>query len=161
MSLTEAERRTLRTIADYQFGRSAGAALFPSDEAPEITRSTAGRPRQVRDDTGRLVTLGRDGRFTLGYAGGRRLDAELDPPAYRVAVGDESIPFVRDGQNAFAKFVKTVDPAVRSVDEVLVVHHETGDLLGVGRAELPAKAMRDFDRGMAVAVREGANEWAE
>jgi len=92
----------LRTVADYQFGRGAGRALFPPDEDLEVRRSTGGRPRQVHADEGRLVSYGTDGRFTLGVAGGRRLAAALDPPAYRVAVGDESEPFVREGANAFA-----------------------------------------------------------
>jgi uncharacterized protein with predicted RNA binding PUA domain len=108
----------------------------------------------VLADGDRLVSYGTDGRFTLGVAGGRRLHAALDPPAYRVVVGDESEPFVRDGANAFAKFVTDVDPSIRPGDEVLVVH-ERGDLLAVGRAELPGPAMRDFGTGMAVKTREG------
>jgi uncharacterized protein with predicted RNA binding PUA domain len=147
----------LRTVADYQFGRGAGAALFPADEAFEIERSTSGRPRQVIADEGRLVTYTTDGRFTLGLAGGARLRAALDPPANRVVVGDESEPFVRDGKNAFAKFVAEVDPAIRPGDEVTVVHRD-GGLLAVGRAELSADAMLDFETGMAVKVRAGAGE---
>ena len=69
-------------------------------------------------------------------------------------VGDDSEPFVRDGRNVFAKFVRTVDPAVRPGDEVLVEHHD-GALLAVGRAELSAAAMGDFGTGVAVSVREG------
>jgi uncharacterized protein with predicted RNA binding PUA domain len=72
-----------------------------------------------------------------------------------VVVGEESDPFVRDGKNAFAKFVREVDPAIRPGDEVVVVT-EADTLLGVGRAELWAEAMRDFDTGMAVKVRAGA-----
>ncbi len=147
----------MRTIADYQFGAGAGAALFPPDERAAITikRTTSGRPQQVHADDGRIVSFGTDGRFTLGLEGGRRLAAALDPPAYRVVVDDESEPFVRDGKNVFAKFVRGVDPAVRPGDEVLVVH-ERGDLLAVGRAELDAGAIEDFETGMAVSVREAA-----
>jgi uncharacterized protein with predicted RNA binding PUA domain len=144
----------LRTVADYQFGRGAGAALFPADEGFEIERSTSGRPRQVKADGERLVTYTVEGRFTLGVAGGRRLLDALAHPANRVVVGDESEPFVRDGKNTFAKFVADVDPAVRPGDEVAVVH-EDGHLLAVGRAELSADAMLDFQTGMAVKVREG------
>ncbi|MFW5978248.1 MAG: PUA domain-containing protein, partial [Halohasta sp.] len=68
-----------------------------------------------------------------------------------------SEPFVCEGDNAFAKFVGAVDPAVRPGDEVLVVH-ERGDLLAVGRAELSADGMADFDTGMAVKVREGVDD---
>ncbi|PSQ17242.1 pseudouridine synthase [Halobacteriales archaeon QS_7_69_60] len=142
----------LKTVADYQFGAGAGAALF--EGSVSIRRTSSGRPQQVHADGRRVVSYGTDGRFTLGAAGGRRLQAALDPPAYRVVVGDDSEPFVRDGKNVFAKFVRDVDPTVRPGDEVLVEHYD-GDLLAVGRAELSAAAMADFGTGMAVSVREG------
>ena len=142
----------LRTVADYQFGAGAGAALFP-DDSVTVHRSSSGRPRQVVADDERLVSYRTDGRFTLGVAGGRRLRASLGD-AYSVVVGDESAPFVRDGKNVFAKFVSRVDPSVRPKDEVSVVH-EDGTLLAVGRAELSADGMADFDAGMAVKVRSG------
>jgi uncharacterized protein with predicted RNA binding PUA domain len=151
------EAPRLRTVADYQFGGGAGAALFPPDADREVTRSASDRVTQVHADDGRLVTRGTDGRFTLGLAGGRRLADALAPPHNRVVVGDETEPYVRDGKNAFAKFVQDVDSQVRPGDEVLVVHHE-GRLLAVGRAELPAAGMADFDSGMAVTVREGAGD---
>ncbi|GAD51714.1 archaeosine tRNA-ribosyltransferase PUA domain [Halarchaeum acidiphilum MH1-52-1] len=154
--MEDAERRTLRTIADYQFRAGAGAALFPDDETYDVDRSKSGRPRQVSTrDGARLVSLGTDGRFTLGLAGGGRLHAALAAPACRVVVGDESEPFVRDGKNVFAKFVTDVDPEGRAGDEVVVVH-EDGHVIAVGRLELDAEAVRDFDTGMAVKIREGA-----
>ncbi|WP_332898404.1 PUA domain-containing protein [Haladaptatus sp. CMSO5] len=149
------ERADLRTIADYQFGAGAGEGLFAGDIA--IERSSNGRPQQIRVDGERIVSFGLDGRFTLGVRGGRRLRDALPAPQARVIVGDESEPFVRDGKNVFAKFVSDVDPEIRPGDEVLVVH-ETGSLLAVGRAELSAAAMRDFETGMAVKVRHGASE---
>ncbi len=148
---------TLRTIADYQFGAGTGPVFFPADEDLQVERSRSGRPRQVIADGGRIVTYTTSGRFTLGAEGGRRLRTALSAPGYRVVVGEESEPFVRDGKNAFAKFVRGVDPVVRRGDEVLVVTADD-DLLGVGRAELGADAMEDFDRGMAVEIREGVPE---
>ncbi|WP_265110281.1 PUA domain-containing protein [Halosolutus halophilus] len=145
----------LRTIADYQFGAGAGAALFPPEESVTIKRTSSGRPQQVHGEDGRIVSFGIDGRFTLGLDGGRRLDAALEEPAYRVVVDDESEPFVRDEKNVFAKFVVDVGPEIRPGDEVLVTH-ERGEVLAVGRAELDAAAIADFDTGMAVTVREGA-----
>jgi uncharacterized protein with predicted RNA binding PUA domain len=145
----------LRVAADYQFGRGVGETLFPPGADLTIEYTTGGRPRQVHAAAGRLVTYAVDGRFTLGIEGGRRLLAARGAPANRVTVGEESDPFVRDGKNAFAKFVRRVDPAVRPGDEVVVVTEED-TLLGVGRAELWAAAMNDFDSGMAVKVRAGA-----
>jgi len=160
----------LRSIADYQFGGGAGRALFPPGVSPTVHRSESGRPRQViadgdiaADGTGgsdgepdRIVSLGRDGRLTLGLAGGARLLDAFDPPRCRVVVGEESVPFVRDGKNAFAKFVTEADPDLRPGDEVAVTHD--GELLGVGRVELPAAGMQDFDRGMAVKIRNGVED---
>lgn len=148
------ETGTLRVVADYQFGTGAGEALFPSEDCLEVVRSASDRIRQVRTETDHVVSFTTHGRFTLGIEGGRRLMNALDAPRGRVVVGDDSEPFVRDGRNVFAKFVREVDPEVRPGDEVAVVHHE-GALLGVGRAELSARAMADFDRGMAVKIREG------
>ena len=154
--MSDSELRGLRRGADYQFGHGAGAALFPAPSAVEVTHTSSGRPRQVHADDGRIATYATDGRFVLGLAGGRRLQESFDAPAHRVVVGDESEPFVREGRNAFAKFVQRADPDIRPGDETLVVH-ESGDLLAVGRAELPGEGMADFDTGMAVKVRQGAD----
>lgn len=148
------ELEDLQTIADYQFGESAGAAVFPSIDSIEIKRSRSGRPRQIHAADGRLVSLTTLGRYTLGIEGGKRLHEALDFPSYRVQMGEESEPYIRSGKNAFAKFVTGVDPQIRRGDEVLVVTG-TDDLLGVGRAELNANGMRDFSTGMAVQIRHG------
>ena len=150
-----ADRAALRTLAEYEFGRGAGDALFPPGDDLTVDRTVSGRPQQVHAPAGRLVSFGTDGRFTLGLVGGRRLATALSHPADRVVVDDASEPFVRDGKNVFAKFVCEVDDAIRPGDEVLVVH-ERGELLAVGRADLGSDAIRDFETGMAVRVREGA-----
>jgi len=149
------ERETLRRVADYQFGAGAGRALFPPDGSLSVSHTSSGRPRQVKSGEERLATYGTDGRFTLGVAGGRRLAGAFDRPRLRVVVGSESEPYVREGRNAFAKFVQEADPGIRPGDEVMVEHVE-GDLLAVGRARLSGAGMSDFETGVAVAVRHGA-----
>lgn len=156
LPMDDADRRLLTRVADYQFGAGAGTVLFPPEEALEVTHTGSGRPRQVRGPAGRLATYGTVGRLTLGVAGGARLHEGLPAGAYRVVVGDESEPFVRDGRNVFAKFVSAADEAVRPRDDVLVVH-EGGDLLAVGRATLSGAGMADFETGMAVRVRDGVD----
>ncbi len=143
----------LRVVADYQFGGGAGAALFPPEESLSIERSRSGRPRQIKAGPDRIVSVVSHGRFTLGIEGGRRLHRTL-PESYHVTVNAESEPYVREGRNAFAKFVRGVDPAVRPDDEVRVTG-EGGALLAVGRAALSATAARDFETGVAVSVRDG------
>ncbi|WP_459192599.1 PUA domain-containing protein [Halosimplex sp. J119] len=152
--MDERDRAMLTRVADYQWGSGAGEALFDGD--PEVTHTSSGRPRQVIGEDGRLVTYATDGRFTLGVDGGRRLYDSLPDGSYQVVVGDESEPFVRDGRNAFAKFVSEADDAIRPGDEV-VLTHERGEVLAVGRAELSGEGMLDFETGMAVFVRDGAD----
>jgi uncharacterized protein with predicted RNA binding PUA domain len=144
----------LRTVADYQFGAGAGRVLFPEETELSLTRTNSGRPRQIHVPDGRLATYGTDGRFRLGVAGGHRLHESHD--GYRVVVGEESVPYVREERNAFAKFVTAADSAIRPRDEVLVTHD--GELLAVGRAELAGAGMHDFETGVAVSVREGVDE---
>ncbi len=143
----------LRTVAQYQFGTEAGEALFPSDDDIEFTRTSSGRPRQIRAENGRIATYERDGRFRLGIEGGKRLHAALSDGAYTVAVGDESEPYVLEGRNAFARFVVRADERIRPHDEVMVTHDD-GRLLAVGRAELSGEGMLAFDTGMAVSIRD-------
>jgi uncharacterized protein with predicted RNA binding PUA domain len=151
------ESARLRTVADYQFGAGAGRALFPGEESFAVRRSRTGRPQQVFADGDRLVSYGIDGRFTLGLAGGERLRAALASPQVRVVVGEESDPFVREGKNAFAKFVRETDTAIRPGDAVCIVGPDD-ELFGVGRAALSADAMADFSTGVAVETREGAEK---
>lgn len=154
--MSDSEYRRLCLAADYQFGKGAGAALFPDPSLIEVTHTSSGRPRQIHAGDGRIGTYATDGRFVIGLAGGRRLCSAFEPPRHRIVVGDESEPFVREGRNVFAKFVQRADPQLRPGDEVAVVH-EDGDLLAVGRAELPGRGITDFETGMAVHVRDGAD----
>ncbi|MDD1653860.1 MAG: pseudouridine synthase [Methanomicrobiales archaeon] len=144
-----------RTIADFQFGRGAGAALFP--EGCEFTLSRTGRLRQVLFRGERLATLrAQDGRFTLSFAGALRLQAILPAPAARVTVATDVASFPSAGKNVFAKHVVAADPAIHAGDEVLVV--DDGDrLLATGTAVLSGTEMLAFNYGGAVSVRQGVS----
>lgn len=142
----------LRTVANYQFGKDAGRQLLPTEGGLSMTRTSSGRPRQIRIDGERVATYETDGRLRLSMDGGRRLQA-AEGVGYSVIVGSESRPYVREGRNAFAKFVTDADEMIRPRDDVLVEHTD-GELLAVGRAELSGRGMLDFDTGMAVKVRD-------
>ncbi len=146
--------RMVRVIADYQFGRGAGRALFP-DTCKFVLSPTTGRIRQIKDRGVRIATLKADsGWFTLSIEGARRLHMAFEYPKLRVVVLKEVADFIARGGNVFAKHVVDVDPNIRANDEVLVVD-EDDCLLATGRAVLSAKEMLEFDRGVAVSVRKG------
>ncbi|MDY6965387.1 MAG: PUA domain-containing protein [Halobacteriota archaeon] len=145
--------KRVRTIADYQFGKGAGNALF-SDET-EFTFSTTGRVRQILQGERRIATLrAKDGLFTLSIEGARRLHTYFGYPRMRVVLQEDASSFAREGKNAFARHVVDVDPEIRAYEEVIVVD-KNDELLATGRANLCADEMVSFDRGVAVDVRVG------
>ena len=146
--------RMVRVIADYQFGRGAGKALFP-ETCKFVLSPTTGRVRQIKDRGVRIATLKADsGWFTLSIEGARRLHSAFEYPRLRVVVMNDVAEFIAKGRNVFAKHVVDVDPSIRANDEVLVVN-EDDELLATGKAVLCAKEMLEFDRGVAVSVRKG------
>lgn len=147
----------IRSVADYQFGRGVGAALFP--EGVEMTHSRrTGRIRHVCLEGVLLATLRpRDGMFSLTIAGARRMASTLPPPRMRVVVREDVERFIAEGGNAFAKHVVGADPEIRPREEVIVTNSR-GEVLAVGRALLTGREMLAFKRGVAVRTRRGAEE---
>lgn len=153
MCLQDSARSRVQIIADFQFGKGAGEALFP--EGCEVILSRTGRVRQITLHGKRLATVrAKDGRFTLGIDGALRLLAALRPPAYRVVASGDVAEFIRQGKNTFAKHVIAADPAIRAGDEVMVVDGED-QLLATGSAVLSGGEMLLFNYGVAVKVRQG------
>ncbi|MFX0117696.1 MAG: PUA domain-containing protein, partial [Candidatus Hodarchaeota archaeon] len=63
-------------------------------------------------------------------------------------------PFLREGRDAFSKFILDVDPFIRAGDEILVVN-ESDELIATGKAVICAKEMQSFNIGIAVKTRRG------
>jgi len=150
--------RLVRVIADYQFGKGAGKALFP--ETCRFITSYSGRVRQVVDGV-RIATVKADtGLLTISIEGARRLLGILPYPEMRVIVKREVSEFIAKGRSVFAKHVVDVDGDVRPNDEVIVIN-EDGELLATGRATLSAREMVEMKKGVAVSVRYGISKEVE
>lgn len=148
--------RRVRILADYQFGKNTGDALFP--DACRFITSRRGGVRQVLLEGRRLATLrAHDGRLTLGLAGAERMSTILCPPLYRVRIVDEVGSFIAAGKSVFAKHVVDADPMIQAGDEVLVVSGD-GTLLAVGGAQISGDEMCRSCSGVAVQVRKGKNQ---
>lgn len=149
----------IRVIADYQFGKGAGLALFPegSEIKFDISKRT-GRIRRIYVN-GKLVATIRaeDGMLALTIQGAKMLlESGIKLPNI-VTVGKNAEEFIRSGRNVFAKFVIKASSEIRSGDEVIVIN-KNGELLGVGKAVLSSREMVDFKKGVAVKIRRGAHE---
>lgn len=143
-----------RTIADYQFGRGAGLALFPDETTFSLSKT--GRLRYLYSGKERIATVrASDGLLTLSMLGAGRLHSLFGSPRLRVVASDDAAPFVARGGNLFAKHVLCVDPEVRAGDEVLVVD-SSDRLLATGTAVLSPEEMLQIKRGLAVQTRKAA-----
>ncbi|NIQ32309.1 MAG: pseudouridine synthase [Nitrososphaeria archaeon] len=151
--------RKIRLIADYQFGRNGGVALFPS-KGLEITRSrNTGRIRRIYLN-GRLVATLRpkDGMLALTSYGGRLLLKGVSFNKLPITIVRNDVArFIREGKNLFCKHVIYVSTEIRAGDEVIIVD-EDHRLAAVGRAALSADEIKDFKIGIAVKVRWGKLE---
>lgn len=147
----------IRSVADYQFGKSVGEKLFPSEVKIAHSKRT-GRIRHVYLEGERLATLRpTNGLFSLTIAGAKRIMKRVKPQRLWVRVREEAEPFVVKGKSVFAKHVTDADEEIRPQEEVIVMN-ERGEVLAVGRAMLSGKEMKAFERGVAVRVRRGVAE---
>ena len=145
-----------RIIADFQFGRGSGRALFGEDTTFQL--SNTGRLRHLFRGDERIATVrARDGLLTLSSLGAKLLYDHLPAPKRRVTILDEVAPYIAKGGTAFAKHVVEVDPEIRAGEEVLVVD-EGGHLIATGKAVLSLEEMMEISRGPAVLVRSGQEE---
>lgn len=144
----------VRSIADYQFGKGVGEALFPDDVELEFSKKT-GRVRYIKLSGKLLATLRpRDGMLALTIEGGRRLLRIVKKPRLRVIASDEACSLIKLGRDVFAKHVVSADEAIRPGEEVLVTDCDD-NLLAVGRSVLAGREMIAFKHGIAVKVRAG------
>jgi conserved protein with predicted RNA binding PUA domain len=143
-----------RIIADYQFGRGAGEALFLDDTTYSLSKTR--RLRYLYSGKERIVTVrASDNLLTLSMMGARRLHARFERPNLRVVASEDAAPFVAKGGNLFAKHVLSVDEEIRAGEEVLVVD-SLDQLLATGTAVLAPEEMMQIKRGIAVAARKAA-----
>ena len=143
-----------RIIADYQFGKGAGEALFPEGTAYSLSKTR--RLRYLYSEKERIATVrASDNLLTLSMLGAKRLHAFLKRPLLRVVACDDAAPFVAKGGNLFARHVLSVDPEIRAGEEVLVVDGQDR-LLATGTAVLAPEEMLQIKRGIAVAARKAA-----
>jgi predicted RNA-binding protein (TIGR00451 family) len=157
LSNSQDHLRKIRSIADYQFRRGAGEALFPKGVTVDFSRTTK-RIRFISLRGDLLATLRpTNGLFALTLAGGARLLKKFKPVTLRVIVNKDVEDVIGRGQNVFSKHVISADKEIRALDEVLVVNSED-TLLAVGRAILTGEEMLAFKRGIAAKIRRGIEE---
>lgn len=148
------DERRIKYIADYQFGRGTGEALFKGDIKIVKSKKT-GKIRHIYHDDHLLANLrASDGVLVMGKKGALRLHRYLPYPQNRVVVNEEAEPFAMEGKSIFAKFVIDCDVNIKASEEVLIVNQKD-ELLAFGKSILCAREIMDFNTGQAVKTRKG------
>ena len=151
------DKRRVKAVSDYQFGKGAGSALLDGDVSIVKSKST-GKIRNVILNGEHILSMrANDGFFTLRPPGAKILMKKFQKPKLRVIVKDDAIPYNREGKNVFCAFVEDCDRDLRPMDEVLVVDH-SDNLIAIGRAMMIRDEMLSFRTGIAVKVREGIKD---
>jgi predicted RNA-binding protein (TIGR00451 family) len=147
----------IKSIADYQFGKSVGVKLFPENVDIEYSKAT-GRIRYVHLSGKRLATLRpTDGLLSLSVTAAQTVAENRSAAKCFVTVQNCVSEFIADGGDVFAAHVVTADEEIRSKDEVIIVN-EDNRVLAVGRALLSSAEMKAFKTGVAVKVRHGCSK---
>ena len=157
--LRVSDEERIKYIADYQFGKGSGNALFGDENQKKrikiVKSRKTGKIRHVYDGETLIATLrASDGVFVLDREGARRLHSHLEYPKNRVAVNADAEPFAREGKSIFAKFVIDCDVDIKSNEEVLIVN-QNDDLIAFGKAILCGHEIMNFNTGQAVKTRKG------
>lgn len=143
----------ISAVADMQFGKGAAEALFSGNITVMKSKKTGKIRTVICDEDHILSARADDGLFTLKLAGGRRLHRFFKYPLLRVVITDDAVPFVKEGKSVFPQFVKDCDPALRPLDECLIVTQQD-QLIAIGRILLNQTEILAFHHGVAVKTRE-------
>jgi uncharacterized protein with predicted RNA binding PUA domain len=147
----------IRSIADYQFGKNIGIALFPEEVEILYSKGT-GKIRYVKLNGERLATLRpTDGLFSISVKAGLLLAGKKELVSCFVKVKNDVAKYVAKGGDVFAVHVAKADEEIRAQNEVIVLD-ENNKVLAVGRAVLSGPEMLFFKKGVAVKVRHGREE---
>lgn len=156
MERREKHLAQVRTMADYQFGKGCGVALFPDDATFQLSKTK--RVRQILHKDKRIATVrARDGTLTLSMYGAELVKGCVPKEALKVVVCEDAVPFVSKGKTAFAKHVVEMDQNLRAGEEVLVVD-ESNELIATGQLLLSPDEISVLDKGGAVDIRRGKNQ---
>jgi predicted RNA-binding protein (TIGR00451 family) len=147
---------------DYLFGEGVSKKIDFSKISFVHSRKT-GRIRQLEEvSSGKvLFTFRPNGSIAPTLLGAKLLlsGARNFRAAWIITVMDGVSEIVAQGKTVFCKHVVRCEDALRANDDVVILN-EKKELLAVGRAVINGRAMKEFKRGQAVKVREGASQYA-
>lgn len=140
----------LRHTIDALFGAGVSKHL---PKNPDLTFSKkTGRIRTVSHDGKLLCTLRIDGGLAISPYFAQILLKNKKFKENCVEINREAAPFVREGRSVFCKHIVWCGRNVRISADTPVLFENR--VIAVGRAVLSKEMIDDFDRGVAIKVRD-------
>ena len=149
------EKRKLKTIADFQFGKGAGNVLFPEEITIERSKGT-NRIRFAYFADERICSFRvKDGYLVPSLKGANLL--YKNDLGVKVKINKDAEPFIRKGKSVYSKHVLEADTHIAVREEVIIIN-QNDEFIGVGTAKIAGSLMKEMRSGVAVDTRKGIGE---
>ncbi len=161
-SKNEFAKSKLLMSLDYIFGKGTGKKLDFEKLDFKYSRRT-GRLKYVIEKSSEkiLFTFRANGTIAPTILGaealisGRNISRINSRPRWTITVLDGVSDFISNGRTVFCKHVVSCSDFLRPGEDVAVLN-ESGKLLAMGKSILAGPVLKQFKRGAAVKIREGA-----
>ncbi len=140
----------IRQTIDALFGN--GVSKFLPKDIDIIFSKKTGRIRTVHQQENLLFTLRIDGGLAITPYFAQLLLKSKKFKENCVEINKDAAPFVEEGRSVFCKHVVWCGKNVRITSDTPVMFQNK--IIAVGRAVLSAEMIVDFERGVAVKVRD-------
>ena len=140
----------LKQTIDALFGKGVSKHL---PKKIEITYSKkTGRIRSVYHDEKLLCTLRIDGGLAISPYLAQLLLGSKKFKENCLEINSDAAPFVEEGRSVFCKHVIWTGKNIRIASDTPVLYND--HVIAVGRAALSSDMINDFERGVAIKVRD-------
>ncbi|MDA4112076.1 MAG: hypothetical protein OK439_06020 [Thaumarchaeota archaeon] len=161
-SRNEFSRSKLAMSLDYIFGRETSKSLNFGTMDFKYSRRT-GRLKYIIEKSSNkiLFTFRPNGTIAPTILGakhlisGKNISDVRTRPKWTITVIDGVSDFISKGRTVFCKHVVYCSDLLRPGDDVTILN-ESGIMLATGKSLLAGPVLKQFKRGSAVKIREGA-----
>ncbi|MFI5419704.1 MAG: PUA domain-containing protein [Nitrososphaerales archaeon] len=147
---------------DYIFGKGTGKKIDFEKVDFKYSRRTGRLKYVIEKSTEKILfTFRSNGTIAPTIIGaemlisGRNISRIKSRPRWTITVLDGVSDFISNGRTVFCKHVVSCSDFLRPGEDVAVLN-ESGRLLAMGRSMLAGAVLKQFKRGAAVKIREGA-----
>jgi len=140
----------IRQTIDSLFGN--GVSKFLPKEIDIIFSKKTGRIRTVNFQEKLLFTLRIDGGLAITPYFAQLLLKSKKFKENCLEINEDAAPFVGEGRSVFCKHVVWCGKKIRIASDTPIIFQNK--VIAVGRAVLSAEMIEDFERGVAVKVRD-------